>query len=202
MTKNGIFKNNYRAKLFVIAALSLSAIGTVSYGSFYIYKNQEGENTISSRCFSTDFKDFNSINLAGGEAIPLADEEGLNTTPYHFEITNTCNVKEKYYVILSTKSDSFDNSFLKYSIGETNSTQLLSDSTLNSLYPIDDGYSSSYIISSGILDVDKTARYDIRIWLDEATLYDQVAGKSWEAEIKVVGNFTNEDDENSANVSS
>ena len=189
VNKNGKkIKNSLKLKITLFVILTIFTFGLITYGAFFVVKHQEDNNIISSGCFSTNFVDSSSINLSN--AISMSDEEGLKTDPYSFTLTNTCNLTSIYYVIISTKTGSFSNDFINVSYNNSNPTMLSSNLT-NDIYPIDSGYSSSYIITNGILENGESITYDIRLWINEDATY--TPGMNWEGEIKVVSTVAEHD---------
>jgi len=178
-------KNNSTLKIVLIVVIMAFVVGLVTYGAFFTTQSQTEENQIASGCFDTSFTDSNVITLSGGDAFPMSDADGLATTPYHFELTNTCTVDSEYYVILSTKTGSFSNDYLKYSVDGTTATQL-SSATQNTLYDLASSYSYSYILDSGTLRQNDTATYDVNLWIKSTVEYSNVQNGTWEGEIKVV----------------
>lgn len=183
MNNRGIFKNNYKLKIFLIALLMITVSGLVTYGAFFTTFRQSDQNTITSSCFSTNFTDGTSVSITGENAIPVPDEIGLNNSPYSFTIKNTCNLTSTYYVILSTKTGSFSGSFINLNYNEV-APFTLTNSQFNTKFEIETGYSNSYIIASGNLENGESATYDVRIWMNESATY--TSGMSWEGQIKVV----------------
>ena len=175
-------KNTLTIKLLLFSLVTLVALGGASYGLFVTKRAQTGTDTITSGCFSTSFTDGNSINLAN--AIPTSNANGLSSTPYTFTVTNTCTVKAAYTVQLSTLANSFSNSKVKVSVdGQTAKLLTGYTTTTNN---IESGYDYSYILATGTLAQNASATFNIRIWLDEATTYEEVSGSSWQGQIKVV----------------
>lgn len=178
-----VFKNNINIKLTILVLLMIVIVGSVTYAAFISMDKQEGVNAISSSCLDTNFTDGDSISLTGASALPMTSEEGLKTTPYHFEITNNCNLDSIYYVILSVKNGSFNDSFIDYSYNNS-APATLSNATVNTDFQIESGYSSSYVLTNGYLSQGNSAAYDIKLWINESATY--TAGMRFEAEIKVI----------------
>lgn len=177
-------KNSLTIKLALIAGLSIFVTSAVTYGFFAPNKTQTGTNTMNSGCFEVTMTDeSNSINLTN--AYSISDAKGMSSTPYSFTITNTCETVSAYRVLLSTKSGSFSNSFVNASIDGGAAKSLASFDT-NTSYPIDEGYGFSYIIGNGTLAKDESATVDVRLWINATTTYEEITGKTWEGQVKVV----------------
>ena len=61
----------------------------------------------------------------------------------------------------------------------------LSDADTNTL-GIDSGYSESYIIGQGSINQGQSKTLQVRVWLNEDAVYNQIHGQSWSGQIKVV----------------
>ena len=178
-------KKNYLAsKLCLIAILSIFVTSAVTYGFFTPNKTQSGNNSLSTGCFDVTFTNESaSINLTN--AYSVSDAKGMTSTPYSFTITNTCETTSAYRILLDTKSSSFSNSFVNASINGNAAKSLASFDT-NTSYPMDEGYGYSYIVENGTLEQDESATIDVRLWINATTTYEDVAGKSWEGQVRVV----------------
>lgn len=175
-------KNTVSIKLLLFSLITLVAIGGASYGLFVTKGTQTGTDTITSGCFSTSFTDGNSINMTN--AVPTSDTNGLSSTPYTFTITNTCTVKASYTIQLSSLADSFNDSNIKVSVDGL-TAKLLTGYTATT-ENLESEYSHSYILATGTLAQNASTTYNVRIWLDESTTYDDVSGSSWQGQIKIV----------------
>ena len=178
-------KNKYSFKLIFLILLMFSIFGTVTYGLIVLTQRQTGDNVVSASCFKTTFTEGTSINLSvdNNLALPMSDSDGLNTTPYTFTVTNTCNLTSNYYVILSTKG-TFSDSNIKYSLN--NSTpSLLNTAWGNSIYEKSIGYTNSYVLDHGTLTQNSSYQGSLQVWIDSNATYDSEK-TTWEGELKVV----------------
>lgn len=176
----------FKIQVAVFAILVCITIISITYGVFFTNKNQGETNKIASGCFSSTFTDGNnSITLAN--ALPTTDADGLASTPYTFNLKNTCTIKIKYAVILNVKSGSFSDSYVGTSLDGTSSKALNTYQT-NTTYTnyIESDYSNSYILSTGVLDENSSLDFSFRAWLLENVTYENVKGSSWDGQIKVV----------------
>ena len=192
----------FNVKLTLVVLLMLAFIGIISYGAFFVTKKQTNDNNIVATCFDTSFEEGASINLP--TAYPLSEEEGNATTPYHFKITNkdnkssaSCTVNDKYYVILTVTTGSFNDSYVNYSLNG-GASKVLNTADVNTLYPDTTVGTNSYIIDSGILTPGSFKEYDLRLWINSTTDYNTIKTQygastpTWSAEVKVVNNATSE----------
>ena len=186
MKKNELKKSNLKVRIYVVVFVSILLLLLTSYGYFYITKNQSDRNRLTGACFNTSFTDGDSINIES--ALPLSEDEGQKTSPYHFTLTNSCAKKIKYYVILNVKDNSFSTDLTRLSINGGYS-QKLSTMPVNTMEgTIDTGYSESYLLKTGMLEQSNVTE-TIRIWLDESLTYSDVSSltnKSITAKIKIV----------------
>jgi hypothetical protein len=180
--KNSNAKFKFNIKLLVSIMFIIAASCLVTYGTFFIAKTQSSSNTISTSCFSTTFTETSSINLTNSYS--MSNANGLKTTPYTITITNTCDTATAYYLILSIKDGSFGGQYVNYSIDGTNS-YTLSKATSNTSYK-ESGYTTSYILEKGTLSKSVKKTYNIRLWINDSTTYENIKGKSFEAQVKVV----------------
>ena len=87
--------------LFLFIILTM----TISYALWIILKEQDTENKITSSCISIELENVTE-EISLSNAIPLTDEDGMNTTPYTFTIKNTCTTFISYDVIFLVDSES------------------------------------------------------------------------------------------------
>lgn len=170
-------------KLFLIVACTIVTSGALTYGFLYSGRRQTGENKIVSTCFDVSFVEGKSIALSN--AASMSDASGQSTAPYTFSVTNNCEIETSYTVILSTKIGSINPKFISTSLnGEV--ANALSDSLENNDYEVDDGYGDSFILETGSIKLNETAKFDLRVWINSKATYDDVKGMTWEGEVKVV----------------
>ena len=169
-------------KIGVILVLTIVTASAVTYGFFATEKKQTGHSSLNSSCFNIDFTDKDSINLTN--TFSMDDDKGQTLTPYTFTITNTCNIEAVYNVLLNSKTGSFSNSHINFSLnkGVANTLALQTENTKN----VPSGYSKSYVLKKGTLKKGESATYDLRLWINAETTYEAVQGKTWEGEVRVV----------------
>ena len=176
-------KRKMSAKIIAILVLTVFITSAVTYGYFAANKSQTGNNTLLTECFNIDMTNESaSINLSN--AYPISNKKGQETTPYSFTLTNTCATTAKYYIIVDSKTNSFDDRYLNVSVNKENPKNL--SYIENTSYPADSGYQSSHIIETGTLVQNASKDFDVRIWIDEATTYEQLASHGWEGQVRIV----------------
>ena len=176
-------KRKMSAKIIAILVLTVFITSAVTYGYFAANKFQTGNNTLLTECFNIDMTNESaSINLSN--AYPISNKKGQETTPYSFTLTNTCATTAKYYIIVDSKTNSFDDRYLNVSVNKELPETL--SKRENTSYPADSGYQSSHIIKTGTLVKDASKDFEVRLWIDEATTYEQLTGRGWEGQVRIV----------------
>ena len=118
------------------------------------------------------------INLAG--TVPMLDEVGMQTVPYHFTLTNNGDIDSAFTlylndVALESTETKMPNNVIKYNLvkdGVSKNLDLLS--TLG----------TTRVLDSGIIKAGESYEYDLRLWLDENATLD-VAGSVFKGKIRV-----------------
>ena len=86
-----------KVNMIVLSVSVILMLIGLSYGYFFIRKNQENNNVAGSECFKLEFSnESEAINLSN--MYPISDEEGKKQVPYSFTITNTCDMLAGYTV--------------------------------------------------------------------------------------------------------
>ena len=186
MKKNTI---NIRTIKQIIIIILIAIINiTLTYGAFIAIRVQTKNNELSSGCFSTTLtNESKSINIT--KAIPDSDGLNSNVVPYSFTINNTCSIDANYYVIVSSKADSFTTEYIDYQYGNGDKLNL-ANAEFNTL-GTDTGYSDSRIIGSGTLISGNSTTINIRLWLNENADYNVIHGSTWNGQIKVISKAFN-----------
>ena len=134
---------------------------------------------VTAGTFVINFKEKNTIDLKN--AVPMTDQEGMNTESYVFSVNNTGSLDAKYDISLEENSNNtLDRKYVKYSIKE-----------------VDGEWSSPALLSTGLnlktgrsLGSGATDSYEIKIWLDE-TATNEVQGKTYGAKVVINAVQTN-----------
>ena len=176
--------DSFKIKIFAVIALTIIITGTVTYGFFTPNKTQTGKNALTSGCFNVTLEE-NTQSISLTNAYPVDDEKGLKNDPYTLTITNTCDTAAAYHLIMDSKTGSFDSSHIKVAVDE-GAPKVLTSFKVNSGYPASTGYGVSHILKSGSLQKDESATMSIKLWIDSETTYENVSGKNWEGQVRVV----------------
>ena len=176
-----------------VIVISLIIIGIilivgVSYAVFQKTIAQEGINEITTySCLNITFESLNNvINI--DNAYPIKDEEGLRQTPYKFTINNTC---DKYVAVdLGIKlTSSLSVNRIKVALNklyEEGIPTLLSNAT-----NIED--TDNYIVLNDGINANGSQSYEYRMWMDEATSFEEGSGAEISAEIIAVATVKTEE---------
>lgn len=156
---------------------------TIICGTSYAFLSQvitsKKNVEVTAGTFVINFKEKNTIDLKN--AVPMTDQEGMNTESYVFSVNNTGSLDAKYDISLEENSNNtLDRKYVKYSIKEG-----------------DGEWSSPALLSTGLnlktgrsLGSGATDSYEIKIWLDE-TATNEVQGKTYGAKVVINAVQTN-----------
>lgn len=174
---------SFKLKILLICIVSIITFASATYAFFYIGKQQGGLSSLETTCFGVEFTNGESINLTN--AVSMNDENGQKTTPYTFTIKNVCDLEATYYILINTKEGSFEDRLVSGSLNR-DQAKVISENRENTLFEKSAGYEKSYILKEGNLKKNETVTYDLRLWINASATYEEVRGKTWEGEIKVV----------------
>ncbi len=156
---------------------------TIICGTSYAFLSQvitsKKNVEVTAGTFVINFKEKNTIDLKN--AVPMTDQEGMNTESYVFSVNNTGSLDAKYDISLEENSNNtLDRKYVKYSIKEG-----------------DGEWSSPALLSTGLnlktgrsLGSGATDSYEIKIWLDENAT-NEVQGKTYGAKVVINAVQTN-----------
>ena len=134
------------ALLLTICALLLVIEGSYAYWQFVV--NQDGSNRVGSTCLSISLEDVTEgIRLE--KAYPILDEEGMETAPYEFTITNTCDTFISYDVILGVLDETTMNSGYIAAVLDRGAIQTLNTYESTTV----DGYKEAYILQTDLYNM-------------------------------------------------
>ena len=149
----------------IVTLLCLTIVG-VSYAYWQLTIKQTGTNKLATSCFDISFKEESeAINLA--KAYPITDEEGMETAPYEFTITNTCDTFISYDVILGVLANEDPTTDMNASyiaaVIDRGAVQTLNTYESTTV----DGYKEAYVLQTGSLSPTDEVSYSLRLWMDE-----------------------------------
>ncbi|MBR1413822.1 MAG: InlB B-repeat-containing protein [Bacilli bacterium] len=184
-------KNNKNKKIIVstiIVAILVIIISSYSFALWSATEQQEGFNQVNIGCLDLVVNDNKPINLVN--AYQLTDQEALEQVPYSFKITNNCSEDEYVSIQLDMKSsNTLSTNNLRLSLISDNDyivwpSQIseLSDSNEINI----DGYTTAKKLKIEKIDGNATKEYNLYLWIDEDTPYEDINNKTFESKIEIV----------------
>lgn len=165
-----------KKKIMIIVSsiiLVLAALFTTTYSLFYkedVAANPSNYSTGLLQIEATSLSDTISLD----SALPMTDEEGIETTPYVFSIKNTGNVDYKFDVkLLSTSSNTINSQYIKLKID--NGKPVVLSSLTNSI-----------IKSNVVVKAKESINITLRVWLSKDTPNTEI-GKTFNSQIVIDG---------------
>src|SRR5574344_486623 len=174
-----IVNNKYKKVLLVLLPLIIVLFLTLILTSKAFMKPILANPSITSVSVSTCgtmtlSEQSSSINLTN--AYPMSDNKGLTTTPYTFDVTNTCTTDSTFNVYLVVLTDTtIDESNIKVNL-DTTGTSLVSDLTkyslkdnINTQFETKTGKTvkNTYLLDTKTITQNGTQSFNLRIWLDK-----------------------------------
>lgn len=151
-----------RKTIFLLGIFLLLVIG-ISYAAWRFFTYQEENNRVTSSCLSISLTDVtDGIRLEN--AYPISDAEGMETSPYTFTITNTCNTFLSYEVILGVTEETTMSSSYMAAVLDYNEIKTLNQYEAKTI----DGYKEGHILQKGSLSPGDEVTYNLRLWMDES----------------------------------
>ena len=168
--------------IVLVVSVILMLIG-LSYGYFFIRKNQKNNNVANSECFKLEFSnESEAINLSN--MYPISDEEGRKQVPYSFTITNTCDMLAGYTVNMEMLEGTTLNS--KYLDVLVNNEEIKLLSTYEATDTVIANSTESRILTKGTLAYNDSADYTVRFWMDKDVEDIESMNKYFASKIVVV----------------
>ena len=169
-------KNKKNIKIAVIIlsiVLVVIAISTATYSLFYSESTAANPESYSTGLLSITATS-KSDNISLTDALPMTDEDGINSTPYTFSIKNIGNLDYKFNIkLLSTSSNTISPQYIKLKIDDGEVT------TLSSL-------TNSIIKSDVTLKAKESIDITIRVWLSIDTPNSEI-GKTFNSKLVADG---------------
>ena len=182
-----------RKILVVVAIIGLIiTLAGMSYAYIKVRKNQDSINSMSMlRCLGVDyFDETNAVSL--DNVYPVSDEEGMKTPIYKFKVTNKCNTK--IYAKINLETLTLDNLIdLKHvkvwfnnknlneaKIGILNNENIFTRETKT----LAEAEQSNNLMEINMGEYE-SEEFELRIWLDEATTWEEGKNTSYAGKITV-----------------
>jgi hypothetical protein len=183
--------------ILIALVIVIVAFGGISFAIFTNSTSQTTTNTMSALdCVNVTFTgNTDSVNLTN--MYPMTDNEGMETSPYNFTVTNACANYVEYYLIASVISNAsqLNSSYVKAELdGELN----LTPKVITSLetYPTPDSLSSytilnNYVLAKSSLEANESQTMNYRMWVDgtNSSVWtdESVESKTFQVKLSVVG---------------
>ncbi len=182
-----------RKILVVVAIIGLIiTLAGMSYAYIKVRKNQDSINSMSMlRCLGVDYSDeTNAVSL--DNVYPVSDEEGMKTPIYKFKVTNKCNTK--IYAKINLETLTLDNLIdLKHvkvwfnnknlneaKIGILNNENIFTRETKT----LAEAEQSNNLMEISMGEYE-SEEFELRLWLDEATTWEEGKNTSYAGKITV-----------------
>ena len=126
-----------------------------------------------------DFAEGNAINMAN--AAPMADSDGMKTTPYTFTITNSGDINA-YYTVSNEEelSNTLDTSYLRMKLTGSDGY----DSGIKTVKEL--GTETYKLVDETLLATGKSVTYELRMWISQDAGND-IQDKIYKSKIVVNG---------------
>lgn len=172
-----------KVNMIVLSVSVILMLIGLSYGYFFIRKNQENNNVAGSECFKLEFSnESEAINLSN--MYPISDEEGKKQVPYSFTITNTCDMLASYTVNMEMLEGTTLNS--KYLDVLVNNEEIKLLSTYEATDTVIANSTESRILTKGTLAYNDSVDYTVRFWMDKDVEDIESMNKYFASKIVVV----------------
>ena len=172
-----------KVNMIVLSVSVILMLIGLSYGYFFIRKNQENNNVAGSECFKLEFSnESEAINLSN--MYPISDEEGKKQVPYSFTITNTCDMLAGYTVNMEMLEGTTLNS--KYLDVLVNNEEIKLLSTYEATDTVIANSTESRILTKGTLAYNDSVDYTVRFWMDKDVEDIESMNKYFASKIVVV----------------
>ncbi len=172
-----------KVNMIVLSMSVILMLIGLSYGYFFIRKNQENNNVAGSECFKLEFSnESEAINLSN--MYPISDEEGKKQVPYSFTITNTCDMLAGYTVNMEMLEGTTLNS--KYLDVLVNNEEIKLLSTYEATDTVIANSTESRILTKGTLAYNDSVDYTVRFWMDKDVEDIESMNKYFSSKIVVV----------------
>ena len=160
-----------RIKILILAILGIIVlVSGMSYAFVKLsYTSDKVENINS--CFDITMKDNGAISL--NNAIPTQDTIGVNTSPYTYTITNTCDLDAYYETTINVLSPSKKDDASKVRVAlyqdghltpSTLSTLKNGEITANFTNPLTNSI-ANYVVDEGYLPAKTTKTFKLAMWI-------------------------------------
>ncbi|MBR1413829.1 MAG: hypothetical protein IJ574_04085 [Bacilli bacterium] len=189
----GIIKRQSTIIFCSVILLTITIIG-ISYATVFRVNSTSATHEVKAGTLSINYS--NTGGAISADFYPLDDDEGKETDPYSFTVTNNGTLPASYSVLIYHKALEGNVTYVPHSLLRTNIdngtvSTLSSLSTYNTTNVETD---KQYILYTGTLAANETITHNIRVWLSD-TATSEVSGKTVSLQVKVVTTVADCDEE-------
>ncbi len=172
-------KNVFLIGMSILLVLVLVIGG--SYAWFTLTIEGTKTNTLRVGNLALTLDDESSVGINQDNALPMLDEDGEKTYPYHFTLKNEGSMPSEYTIyldddILDEGEERIANSAVKYQLDKNG------EKTKGLLSSIESD--TTRILDSGKIKGNSTNTYDLRLWLDE-NVTSEASGQVFKGKIRI-----------------
>ena len=157
-----------RVYLIIGIILVVGLVMGLSYAYWQLSFNQVDPNKAMTNCLEIELIE-ESPEITITKAYPITDEEGMRLEPFTFTIKNTCDSFVSYEVALGIADGTTLDSQYVAAVLDYNAIQTLNNYEEVSLK----GYQEGRLLQKGSLSSEDEITYNLRLWLDYDTPYQE-----------------------------
>ena len=157
-----------RVYLIIGIILVVGLVIGLSYAYWQLSFNQVDPNKAMTNCLEIELIE-ESPEITITKAYPITDEEGMRLEPFTFTIKNTCDSFVSYEVALGIADGTTLDSQYVAAVLDYNAIQTLNNYEEVSLK----GYQEGRLLQRGSLSSEDEITYNLRLWLDYDTPYQE-----------------------------
>lgn len=174
-------KKENKKRFLIVVGIFIFVIG-FSYAYWSLLYMQESSNKVLSGCFDVDFAENTpAINLL--DSFPISDEEGKDTTPFTFTLTNNCKTTAIYDVNIELLGGATGTNIDHNLINVAADTVVYTLGTDPVAAKINEA--TAYQIATGSLAHNATKTFEIRMWVNSLGTVENSMNKQIKSKIVV-----------------
>lgn len=161
-------KKKLSLKIMICIGILFILVGGTSLANLSYTIEGENTNLVEAGCLQISVSEQNTINLT--DQAPISDNDGKETLPYTYNISNTCTLEAYYETsinVLNTANASNASKIKAYLTGDSIVDPILI-SNLKEIQMLEkpNDVVKSYLIDSGYLKPNETKSFNLRMWID------------------------------------
>ena len=195
-----------KKKTIIILVIGILVVIISSIGVTYSYMKPKADKTNNkteigiNNCAKITLKDSNStINLTN--MYPMEEEMGLQTTPYEFTVSSTCEEYTGFNLYLTTLNDNeIKDKDIRYAVTDVDNNVLITDLLTNKeeandlteeeIKELEQGIENkrnkTYKVYNGVIPLNKDKVYKLHLWIDENANNDTMK-QSFKIKVSIKG---------------